>query len=205
MNSGKNIEEAIDVQPKEPAEPFIGTQVQALASATVGEFWQWAYSDIVNNTNRGILAEFIVAKALGSAEEVRTNWASYDVDTSSGTKVEVKSAAFLQSWEQVELSNPRFQIGKTWGWDQETGEYVDEPQRYADVYVFCLLAYQEDKRQLNPLDLSQWEFYVVATSRIEAEFGDRRSATLAQVRGLSPAFSVDELHDAVVAAATDPH
>ena len=200
MGSDNNIEESIEIGPKGPAEQFFGTQNQTLASSTVGDYWQWAYSDIVNNTNRGILAEFIVAKALGSRETVRTNWASYDVDTSRGTKVEVKSSAFLQSWEQAELSNPRFQIGKTWGWDPETGEYVDEPQRYADVYVFCLLAYREDKLQLNPLDLRQWEFYVVATSTIEAEFGNRRSATLAQVQRLSPVYSVDELPGAVVAS-----
>lgn len=31
-------------------------------------FWQWGVSDIVNNVTRGILAEFLVAKAVGAAD-----------------------------------------------------------------------------------------------------------------------------------------
>ena len=107
MSNDDNVGEAIEIEPRTPTEQFIGTQIQTLASATVGDYWQWAYSDIVNNTNRGILAEFIVARVLGSGETVRANWASYDVDTSRGTRVEVKSAAFLQSWEQEGVSNSK--------------------------------------------------------------------------------------------------
>lgn len=33
---------------------------------TVKEFWSWAYSDLLNNTYRGVLAEFLVYKALFS-------------------------------------------------------------------------------------------------------------------------------------------
>ncbi len=32
-----------------------------LASSTIKDFWQWAYSDLVGNTDRGTLAEYIVA------------------------------------------------------------------------------------------------------------------------------------------------
>ncbi len=31
----------------------------------VGDFWSWAYSDILSNRNRSIFAEFIVGSALG--------------------------------------------------------------------------------------------------------------------------------------------
>lgn len=27
---------------------------------TVSDFWSWAYSDLLNNTSRGVLAEFLV-------------------------------------------------------------------------------------------------------------------------------------------------
>ena len=30
---------------------------------TVNEFWSWAYSDLLNNTYRGVLAEFLVEKS----------------------------------------------------------------------------------------------------------------------------------------------
>lgn len=30
---------------------------------TVSDFWSWAYSDLLNNTYRGVLAEFLVYAA----------------------------------------------------------------------------------------------------------------------------------------------
>ena len=33
--------------------------------ATVGDFWAWAYSDILNNVDRAVFAEFVVGSALG--------------------------------------------------------------------------------------------------------------------------------------------
>ncbi|GAB3055164.1 hypothetical protein [Virgibacillus ainsalahensis] len=33
--------------------------------ASVSDFWRWAYSDMLSNTNRGILAEFLVGHAFG--------------------------------------------------------------------------------------------------------------------------------------------
>ena len=60
-----------------------------------------------------------------------------------------------------------------------------------------MLAFKGDKRLLNPLDLEQWEFYVAETSRIQKEFGDRKKLSLARVQGLSRAYRVDELPDAV--------
>ena len=199
----QTLEESVEIEPRVAWEPFVGTRMSELASSTVGDFWQWAYSDIVGNANRGILAEFIVSRALGSTARVRTNWTSYDVVTPVGIKVEVKSSAYLQSWAQSEVSRPQFSIGKTSGWDLETGEYTEEPQRHSDVYVFCLLAYRNDKRQLNPMDLGQWEFYVAKTSMNEAEFGDGKQASLAQVQRICPPLTVDQLPDAVASLGED--
>lgn len=33
---------------------------------TINDFWSWAYSDLLNNTSRGILAEFLVHSAIRS-------------------------------------------------------------------------------------------------------------------------------------------
>jgi hypothetical protein len=45
------------------------------------EFWQWSISDLVSNVSRGVLAEFIVAKALeiNTVSNVRDEWAAYDL------------------------------------------------------------------------------------------------------------------------------
>lgn len=62
------------------------------------DFWQWSTSDLVSNVTRGRLAEYIVARALGlDTNGVRNEWAAFDLQTESGVKIEVKSAAFIQS------------------------------------------------------------------------------------------------------------
>jgi hypothetical protein len=48
-------------------------------------------SDLVSNSTRGVLAEFIVARALGLDTGVRTEWQAFDLETASGKKIEVKS------------------------------------------------------------------------------------------------------------------
>ena len=80
-------------------------------------FWQWSSSDVVSNATRGILAEYIVGKALGSIknEDVRDEWGAYDLKTQAGVRVEVKSAAYIQSWEQSRLSKISFNVPKTLG------------------------------------------------------------------------------------------
>jgi len=72
-------------------------------------FWQWSSSDVLSNSLRGVLAEYIVATALGCNTGVRTQWDAYDIKTESGIRIEVKSAAYLQSWSQKSsLSNQLF-------------------------------------------------------------------------------------------------
>ena len=181
------------------AETFKNAEGSPLVSADILDYWSWAYSDIVGNTNRGALAEYIVARAIGSEPAVRNDWASYDLETPSGIKVEVKSSAYLQSWNQNTVSAPSFSIRKAKEWSPETNEFGEERLRHSDVYVFCRLVYKGDKRMLNPLDLSQWEFYVVKTSEIDRIFGDRSSISINRVKDLSQAYSVDRLSDAVEA------
>lgn len=48
-------------------------------NASVLDFWRWALGDLRMNTARGYLAEFLVARALRSADPARMEWAAYDV------------------------------------------------------------------------------------------------------------------------------
>ena len=60
-------------------------------------FWQWSCSDLLSNATRGIVAEFLVARALGTAVYgVRYEWAAHDLEAPDGITIEVKSAAYLQ-------------------------------------------------------------------------------------------------------------
>lgn len=35
------------------------------------DFWRWSASDLFDNTTRGLLAEFLVAKAIHASESIR--------------------------------------------------------------------------------------------------------------------------------------
>jgi len=50
-------------------------------------FWQWSASDLIGNAMRGILAEYIVASAVGKTNGSRTEWDAFDIETNEGIKV----------------------------------------------------------------------------------------------------------------------
>lgn len=140
-------------------------------------YWQWSASDLLSNATRGVLAEYLVARALGASEAVRAEWDSFDIMTENGIRVEVKSSAYLQSWNQKQLSRIVFSTRPTHAWDAETNTLSEERKRQADVYVFCLL-HHNDKATVDPLDLSQWSFFVISTEQLNASIGDQKSIGL---------------------------
>lgn len=144
---------------------------------TLLDFWRWSASDLVSNATRGILAEYIVASALGLAEGIRAEWDAFDLVTATGLRVEVKSASYLQSWFHAKPSIITFDIRPTRHWDASTNARSLESKRQADLYVFSLLAHK-DKVTLDPLDVAQWEFYLVRTADLNASFPTQKSIGL---------------------------
>jgi hypothetical protein len=51
----------------------------------LSSYWQWSASDLLGNTERGRLAEYVVAIALDVAGGVRSGWEAYDIETSWGS------------------------------------------------------------------------------------------------------------------------
>ena len=144
------------------------------------DFWQWSMSDLVNNATRGVLAEYIVARALGiSTNKTRDFWAPYDLVIPEGDKVriEVKSSSYVQCWAQSALSRISFDIKPSHAWDYKTGGWDEEYKRQADVYVFALLAHR-NKPTIDPMNLDQWKFYVLTTAALNQHFGDQKTLTL---------------------------
>jgi hypothetical protein len=156
--------------------------IAGLESLTLGDFWSWAYSDVLNNRNRSVLAEFLVAAALGVLETPRVEWDAVDLRY-RGKAIEVKSAAYVQSWEQESLSVIRFDIARKRGWDAATNVSASEPTRSADGYVFCLYP-ETDPAKVDVLDAGAWEFYVLSTEQIERELGNQKSIGLRGLRAL---------------------
>lgn len=195
--------EALVVTPRTGDEPFTH-QDKSIGADLLG-FWRWAYSDLVSNATRGVLAEYIVGLALRCVDDcVRAEWDASDLRTLQGNSVEVKSAAYVQTWKQRQLSKITFSIIPTNGWHAATNTISTERKRQADVYVFCLVKHM-DKATVCPLNLDQWEFYVLSTNRLNNLVGEQKTITLVNLLKLSPSkASFAELRDCVEAAAEEP-
>jgi hypothetical protein len=163
-------------------------------------FWQWSTSDVISNVTRGRLAEYLVARAMGvGVEDIREEWAAYDVKSPEGIKIEVKSAAYVQSWAQKGPSTIQFGYKKTRSWDAETNVLTVDAQRPADLYVLALL-FHSDQETLNPLDVAQWRFYVVPTSVLNARVRSQHSITLRSLEAIVEPVSFVELRAKVLEA-----
>ena len=164
---------------------------------TVGDFWAWTYSDILNNTDRAVFAEFVVGVALGVTNVPRVEWDAVDLRYRDKT-IEVKSAAYIQSWhkDQDPTSHISFDLKERLSWDAASNTYEVEPKRAADCYVFCV--YTETVRsRANVLAVDQWEFYVVSTEHINLQLGSQKSAALSTIQKLTEPIGYAQLKDRV--------
>lgn len=148
-------------------------------------FWQWSASDLVSNAMRGVLAEFLVTSAFGLADGIRNQWDSFDLLLADGTRIEVKSAAYLQSWAHAKLSNITFTIRPTLTWSSETNRLTSELRRQADIYIFCLLDHQE-KATLDPMRLEQWTFYLLRSAVLDEQCPSQKTISLTSLLKLQP-------------------
>ena len=171
---------------------------------TIFDYWRWAHSDLLDNAARGVLAEFLVVRALNYTlalnytYEPRHEWDATDVRTESGLKVEVKSAAYAQTWAQNAPSKISFDIApRSREWNAKTDEYetYEPPKRIADVYVFCLLG-QPDDPCPDPMDLDQWEFYVARQGDIGPKASESED-NCSQPAQVTRATGDRKMHDAV--------
>lgn len=191
-------------EPLQPKTPF--THKGQPASFSILDFWVWAASDVLNNILRGTVAEYIVSQATGACTPVRVEWDPVDITMRcppKRIKIEVKSAAYLQSWRQNRPSAISFNIAKKRPWNPETNQYGKTRVRSADVYVFCLLT-PKDGRTINPLELTQWEFYILPTSTLDSSLGDQKTVSLSRLKDLGAvALGYAQIPNAVLKAYDD--
>ena len=167
----------IKVTSKTGQELFLGMPHSLL------EYWAWAHSDIVSNSERGILAEYLVRCAVHAPSPCRIEWDAVDVISPEGIRIEVKSSAYLQTWKQEKISRIQFDIAPKNAWDSVENSYASQRIRSADVYVFCLFN-SKDPDTANPMDLAQWEFYVLATSVLNELVPKQKSISLTSLQKL---------------------
>lgn len=172
---------------------------------TLLDFWRWSVSDLLSNATRGRLAEFIVGSAIGlNPSNLRDEWDAFDLITDDGIKIEVKSAAYIQSWNQKRFSRISFSIKPARSWETETSNQRGEPKRHADIYVFCHLKHK-DQSTIDPLKMEQWDFYVVPTHRLDSYKRGRNSISLNTLKKMSSLCLYGELKSQIKMLARDTH
>lgn len=169
------------------SEQFVSERGESIAQ--VNDFWRWSGSNLLDNTYRGMLAEFLVARALDLDSISRAEWGLYDL-LYNDIKIEVKSSAYIQSWEQETPYSPRFDIHRS----------VTNGKRMSDIYVFCLLN-EKNREDINPLDLKQWDFYIAKTSVINNTFDRQKSVALSIVEPICVCTKFNGIKQAIDLAA----
>lgn len=134
------------------------------------DFWSWNTSDLLNNAMRWKLAEYIIARALWIDNTYRIEWDEYDL-VYKNIKIEIKSWAYIQSWEQEKYSNIILTIKPTKDYN-----WIDF-KRQSDIYIFAILSHKNAKT-INPLNLEQWDFYIVKTWMLNEKLWNQKTIWL---------------------------
>ena len=148
-----------------------------LKKKTVSDFWQWGFSDLLQNTTRGILAEYIVAVLLGIDSKPRRPWEPFDLILNDGRTIEIKTMSRLQAWAQKQLSTPRVDLSPKRYWSYDTNLMEKTPSLNADMYIICYFT-AEDHSTANTMDLSQWQFFVLTKNKVKEILKRTKSVSL---------------------------
>ena len=146
----------------------------------ITDFWRFQYSNIYSL--HGEIAEFLVARALGIYEAQNSAyWTLWDI-TYKNVKIEVKATAYYHLWNDKRISKQRtFSIAKANGNYDPLIAGNNDVCRQNDVYVFCLVN-GETKETSNPLNLDNWDFYIIPTVFINEHCGDNKTISLGRIK-----------------------
>lgn len=161
----------------------------------MGDFWAWAYSDLVSNTVRPLFAEYLVGVSLGLTQQPRVEWDSVDFRY-RGRCIEVKSGGYLQAWVQPKLSVISFYIGaRKKPWDAATNRTLPSG-RCADLFVFCV--HTDRARDCCCVhDTDKWDFYVLTVKQVADSFGNQKHVRLNRILGRFSGVKYSELRSTV--------
>ncbi len=135
------------------------------------DFWRWSASDLLGDATLGVIAEFIVSRALGldSAARLSSRGACDFLLNYGRLKIAVSSASCIQSGTRVKPASIRFPLRSVPARNGSAGVLPVNLKKGADVYVFCLFT-NADRQTADPLDVSQWEFYVARSAALDSNF-----------------------------------
>jgi hypothetical protein len=126
-------------------------------------------SRLVQNNLRSLVVEVIVGSALGLAwKHCSGDWNGWDFEHESGTRLEVKQSALLQTWKSpatTSVARVAFDIALRKG-VYKGATWTSFAGRNADIYVFSL--HTEIDELADHRDPKQWRFYVVSAGKLPA-------------------------------------
>ena len=147
------------------------------------DFWKFHYSNIYDLQDK--IAEFIVSKALGVHEAQNDQyWTLWDISYRN-KRIEVKETSYYHSFnEEGKVSDQRvFGITKANGSYDPDKSGNAEFCRQNDIYVFCLNT-GNTRNASYPLNLNNWEFYIIPTSIINEQCGNNKTISLGRIKRL---------------------
>ena len=150
------------------------------------DFWRFHYSNIYDLQDK--IAEFVVSKALGIDNAHNDQyWTLWDISYRN-KRIEIKETSYYHSFnEEGKVSRQRvFGITKANGSYDPTNSGNNDFCRQNDIYVFCLNT-GDTRETSNPLNLNNWEFYVVPTALINEKCGDNKTISLGRIKSLGVA------------------
>lgn len=126
-------------------------------------FYKWAFGDLTEqDSDVGILAEYLVGDILGCLPPARKVNAPFDLIMKSGMTIEVKAT-----------THKRTQKGRTsyYRWDVSTqSEALKGNRAIADVWVFLVATFpraaSSTPRVAQAFDLKNWSCYLVSGKRL---------------------------------------
>lgn len=147
------------------------------------DFWKYKYSNIWNM--KEYIAEFLIEKALGLEKSQNTDsWTLYDIYYRN-KRIEVKETSYYHPWnENGKISNQRIFGISMANSNYENAKEENRFERQNDLYVFCLNI-GETKKESNPMDIDNWEFYIVPTNTINKLCGKNKTISLNKVKAIS--------------------
>ncbi|MEP0814843.1 MAG: hypothetical protein HRF49_09305 [bacterium] len=160
-----------------------------LKRKTAVEFWQYGFSDLMANINRGVFAKWMVASILGVKPSPRDVLREFDFvyeAKSRPVSVFVKASAVLQVWGPTR--HFEFDGMKPDRLKKDGITYTGKRSFWSDLYVFAVQMHESEKGW-DAFDLDQWRFWVLRAKDLAAAekasgAGDMVTIALGRVRKL---------------------
>lgn len=133
---------------------------------SLADYWEWGITDLAGNGARAAMAEFLVARGLGTLAYAGPG-PGYDLATRSGLKLTIATASCSRTWPAERRAAVLYPIAPTLAYDAARRQLARLWTRPADIYVLALLSL-EANGTANPTDTGAWTFHAVGARALDA-------------------------------------